>query len=149
MKMHRIPPCAADPESWDLDPSLAPHPPVEQLVNACLSQCPALALCRQLDRGDCYGVVAGEFRPWPDAKSLAAAFRSGTMSRVITGVRASIANAHPGTVLPGAQDLARLYGCSDTTVRSALRWLAEQHVLTPPVNRHHWYQVPERSENAA
>lgn len=147
--MHRTAPCLLDPRSWDLDPGQGPHRPVEHLISACLNQCPALDLCRQLDRGDCYGVVAGEYRPWPADKVLAASFRQSALKRIVAAIQASVAAAKPGYVLPGAAELARLYGVSETTVRSALLELADQQILTRPATRHQWYRVPDRTENAA
>lgn len=149
--MRRLPPCLVDPEAWDVDPGpgRGPHPPIDQLIQACLTQCPAIVKCRALDRGDCYGVVAGQYRPWPAPAILATAFRQGAMSRVAAAVRVTVEHSKPGQVLPQAAELARLYGVSGTTVRSALLALADEHVLIRPANRRQWYRVPERTENAA
>lgn len=147
--MQMRPPCLSDRASWDLDPSEgAPHVPVDQMIDACLSQCPTLDLCRQLDRGDCYGVVAGRLRPWPTDTQLATVATSRTLKRVIAGIRADADALDAGDPLPDISELSRLYTTSRTTVRAALRWLAAEDVLIRPTDHRHRYRVANRTETA-
>lgn len=147
--MMRRPPCHLDPESWDQDPGRGPHRPVDELVQACLTQCPVLARCVAMDTAGCYGVIAGEYRPWPSDSHLKVAERATVRGRVIAGIRDEFEHAASGTALPKVDELARVYGVSTTTVRGALRWLAHNDVLVKPATRRQTYRVAQRTESAA
>jgi hypothetical protein len=126
-----ITPCQADPVSYDLDPEHgAPHPPVEQLVHACLTRCHLYNWCSQQPRDRVYGVVAGEHRQPPftvtdwDARLCDLETRTATY-RVVEHVARLARNAEPGAILPTQVEIADACGVTRVTVRSALRRLAD------------------------
>lgn len=147
--MQLKPPCHADPADWDQDPGreFTPHSPVHQLIHLCLTQCPALERCRALDKGDCFGVVAGRYRPWPDPSRLASMYQAGGAMRVAGAVRIEVEGLKPGTEIRTAAELAREHGVSKTTVGKALRWLAAEDVLVRPADHRKPYRVAARRHN--
>lgn len=150
--MQLKPPCYADPVSYDLDRGIGtPHPPVEQLIQLCRTQCAFLDWCRSryAARDDVFGVVAGEYRPWPQDSAVATLHRSTVLRRIVAAIRDELDDLAPGEALPSCSQLAREFGTSRVTVRAALRWLVDQDVLTPPATRADWYRVPPRKEQAA
>lgn len=144
--MQLKPPCHADPLDWDQDPGreFTPHSPVHQLIHLCQTQCPVLALCQQLDKGDCYGVVAGRYRPWPHDSRLASMYQSAGAAQVAGAVRIEAEQLPPGTAIRPASELAREHGVSKTTVGKALRWLAGEDVLVRPRDHRKPYRVAAR-----
>lgn len=142
--MQLAPPCFMDPASWDLDRGEGvPHTPIEQLIQACRTQCPRLAWCQDRAKGEeIYGVVAGEYRPWPATAQVDALHRAPVLRRLVAALRAEIAELEPGQLLPTQTQLATDFGVSRHAVRAALRWLAEEDVLLKPATRAEWYRVP-------
>lgn len=144
-------PCAVDPVSWDLDAGVGtPHIPVAQMIRACLTQCPRLERCRAETADDLvFGVVAGEYRPWPSDARLATLQRSRVLRRLVARIMTKVAALEPETPLSIVQ-LAADLDASRTSVRAALRWLAAEDVLILPTTRTGPYRVsPPRKENAA
>lgn len=147
-----LPPCRVDPISWDLDPGVgAPHIPVDDMVHACLVQCPRLERCRAEAGEDViYGVVAGEYRPWPSDARVDELERSHIVRRLVAAIRTEVTELEFDDPLPPTRQLAREFGTSTTAVRAALRWLVAEDVLLKPATRTTPYRVaPPRKVTAA
>lgn len=144
-------PCQLDPEAFDVDPGTrrrdANPPDVQALIQACRTACPILDLCAanaaDPDTAEMYGVVAGEYRPWPGDTVVLTINQKTAKGRVIAGLTEIVETLNPGDPVPSAVDLARLYGVARTTALSALRCLAGEGILTRPGGYGHRYQRTE------
>lgn len=151
-------PCRADEQSWDQDPSpeFTPHPPVHQLIHACVAQCPILQRCTEYveslaDFEKPYGVVAGVYRPWPGDSIVTARSTSAATMRAVHHLQKVIAQMQPGDRMPTIRQVMDDLTMSRNPVRAAYTHLVAQRVLVLPRNRNHPYTVAEplRVEDAA
>lgn len=142
-------PCTLDPISWDTDAAVgAPHPPVDQLVRSCLIDCPALEWCTLNADPDTFGVVAGQYRPWPDDDRFAL---TPTVRKAVDSLTDLLTGLNPGDKIPPTRVLAQRWRMSRSSVRAGLRWLAGEDVLLLPTSHTGPYRVaaPPRKDQAA
>lgn len=151
----RRPPCALNPAAWDHDPGRGPHPPVAVLVHACRTVCPIYDQCKATADPSRYGVLAGEYRPWPTDSRLLMANAKLDRRRVADALLDDIRTSmKPGDEVPEIDWLARRYGVDRTVAFAALRTLAREKYLTRPRGYGHPWKVAKvptnnRTENAA
>lgn len=141
-----LPPCVADPVSYDVDPvSGVPHTPVNQLVQACLTRCPVYADCARLPHVDVYGVVAGQYRPWPPEPPDYVR-GSPALRQAIQHILSILPATTPGARLPSQRDLSAACGVSRPIVIRALEILSENGViaqtLPPDCQRFQYHALP-------
>jgi hypothetical protein len=155
----QMPPCMIDPVSFDMDhprgrPRLDETPAQRMqrlaapLIHACRTQCPILAQCSaDPDARSAYGVVAGEYRPWPSDSVLLQLNNVTAKGRVMAALIDQVKTLQPGDRLPGPVELAAVHGVARNTVNAALRALQTDGVVTrTPDTGRHWIVTPEPAE---
>lgn len=148
-------PCMLDPISFDVDhprgrprhgetPRARMARLTEPLVHACRTQCPILDRCRtDPDARQAYGVVAGEYRPWPSDATLLTISAGSVRARVLGELTARVRRLRPGDRLPGAIELAQAHKAARNTVLLALKDLeADGLICRPPETRRSWIVTP-------
>lgn len=148
-RSRRPTPCAADPESYDLDPDHgAPHATVEQLVQACRTRCPIYELCSQLEHDEVYGVVGGRYRPYPVALPEAATSNaSPATARALRHLAETLALLHPGDKLPSLRVVTQAAGVSRPAVRNAVDRLETAGLVQAAPGREKGFIVPSRPDH--
>lgn len=125
-----IPPCQADPISFDVDPDNGtPHPPINQLVHACLTRCPAFEWCKTQDHSDVYGVVAGSYKPHPLAELTV--IRNPSVRKAADYLASVIATLNPGDEIPSQREVCEATGINRAAVRTAIGLLAAAGAIAP------------------